>query len=171
MEGGLQPALAGAEGGAAGGADDRSALLHDAAHVVPGHAAQPVVVAIDHALVALVDGEDCHAVAERGAHHRPQRGVHARRVAAAGQHTNCTNRIICHRNHSCELMIVSCVPAPFYDIPCRHYLARNTRQTVMVRPDTHLTAPSLLPKLFDFPGDCEALLSPPAPGGAVTTSP
>src|SRR5215218_1629839 len=83
--GGPAPALALAERHRAGGADHGAAAVQDVADVVPGHRAD-AVAPVDQALVALVDGEDLRAVVERGPDHGPDGRVHARGVAAAGQH-------------------------------------------------------------------------------------
>jgi hypothetical protein len=78
-------ALALAERHRAGGADHGAAAVQDVADVIPGHWPD-VVAAVDQPLPALVDGEDLRPVVERGPDHRPDRRVHALRVAAAGQH-------------------------------------------------------------------------------------
>jgi len=83
--GGAAPALALAERHRAGGAEHRPAAVQDAADVVPGHRAD-AVAAVDQALPALVDGEDVRATVDGGADHGPDGRVHARGVAATGQH-------------------------------------------------------------------------------------
>ena len=57
-------------------ANDRAALLEDAAHIAPAHLLD-VVATFDHAQVALIDGENFCAQIERGAHHGAYSGIHA----------------------------------------------------------------------------------------------
>ena len=76
------------EVGAAEGADEGAALVQHAADVVPAELADAAaghVVALDHALVALEDGEHLGSGADRRADHRADRGVHALGVAARGE--------------------------------------------------------------------------------------
>src|SRR5690606_4748266 len=68
---------------AAGGAQDSAAALDD---VGDAARAQLDDVVVDQALVATVDARDSDAVMDGGAHHSSDGGVHARRVAAAGQY-------------------------------------------------------------------------------------
>ena len=55
------------------------------------------LASVDHPLVAFVDGIDDNTTAEHRAHHGPQRGVHAGRVAATGEDTDSLRSRACHR--------------------------------------------------------------------------
>ena len=62
--------------------------VQDAAQVGPAQAPD-AVAAVDHPLIALVDGVDGDALGQRRTGHRAQGGVHALRVAAAGEDADC----------------------------------------------------------------------------------
>ncbi len=84
VAGGAPASLPLAEVLAAEGADDGAAPVQDAAHVRPGELTD-AVAAVDHALEALVDRRDPGTPAQRGADDRADGGIHALRVAAAGE--------------------------------------------------------------------------------------
>ena len=69
---------------AAGGADDGTAPMQDAADIVPRQRADAIAT-VHHALIAFENGVDGGALMQRGADHRAYRGVHALGIAAAGQ--------------------------------------------------------------------------------------
>ena len=82
----LQAAFLGAELQAARRADHGAAPVQDAAHAVPIHGAD-AVAAVDHALVAFVDGIDFAAAIECGAHDGAHGRIHPGRVATTGQNS------------------------------------------------------------------------------------
>ena len=84
MRGGPSP-LAGPEGLAARRADHGPAQLQDPADGVPVHFADAFAT-VHHTLVALIDCIDFCPLVQCGAHHRPDRCVHALGVAAAGKY-------------------------------------------------------------------------------------
>jgi hypothetical protein len=81
--------------GRPGGSQHRAALLQDAAGRAPPQRAD-LIPAIDSALPAFVDSKDSGAPAQPTAHHGAHGCIHARRVAAAGQHTylDCCHRCL-----------------------------------------------------------------------------
>ena len=83
VRGGLSAALGFEKGQTAGGAQNGAATLDDV-----GDAARPhrFDVAFDKTLVAAVNGRHVHVFVDGGAHDRANGGVHAGRVAPAGEY-------------------------------------------------------------------------------------
>ncbi len=67
------------------GSQEGAAALDDAAHVAR---AELAYVAAHQTLVGAPDAVCAQVERERRAHHRAHRGIHARGVAAGGQHSN-----------------------------------------------------------------------------------
>ena len=84
-QGSLGAALRLVELVAAGRAQDGAATLDDVRHAAH---AELLDVVVDQPLEAAVDARDAQAVVPGGAHHGADRGVHAGRVAAAGEHAD-----------------------------------------------------------------------------------
>ena len=67
--------------------DDCAAALHDPSGIGPCELAD-LVTAVDHALIAFHDSINRDALAQRRTHHSAQRGIHTRRITAAGEDAN-----------------------------------------------------------------------------------
>ena len=105
--GSLSPSFAGAKLRAPRRADDRPTLVQDAPNGVPCHLAD-VVPAGYHSLVAFIYRVNLCTPAQGGAHDGPDCGVHARRVAAAGQYSKAFPALI----RLCHLVVSFCSPHP-----------------------------------------------------------
>ena len=92
--GGLGLALRRAELLAAGGIENGAAAVDDAADAAGIHA---VKIPVDEAGPAPADANALDAPVQSRAHHGPHRRVHARRVAAAGQHADSFHCTFCHK--------------------------------------------------------------------------
>jgi hypothetical protein len=95
VAGGALPPLPLAEVVAAGGADDRAAEMEDASDVLAVERLDRLA-AVDETLVALVDRVCRDPEMDRGAHDRPDRGVHAAGIAAAGEHGEAARSTVGH---------------------------------------------------------------------------
>ncbi|MPM77028.1 hypothetical protein SDC9_124027 [bioreactor metagenome] len=87
VAGGLQASLAGAELLAAEGPDDGATASEDRTDVVPAERPD-AVPAVDHALVALEDGEDLGSPMDGGAHDCAHGRVHTLGISAAGENSD-----------------------------------------------------------------------------------
>ena len=92
--GGLGLALRRAELLAAGGIENGAAAVDDAADAAGIHA---VKIPVDEAGPAPADADALDAPIQSRAHHGPHRRIHARCVAAAGQHADSFHCAFCHK--------------------------------------------------------------------------
>ena len=87
--GGFGAAFRAAKGMASGGFQHGSALRKNVAHAF---AVKRNKVRFDKAVVAAVDPKAFQAIETRGANHRANGGIHARRISSRGQYCNAFHR-------------------------------------------------------------------------------
>jgi hypothetical protein len=114
----------------AGGLENGPAALDDAAHV-PG--AELHDLPLDQALEPPSDPQDPHAVIGGGAHHRPDAGVHARRIPSAGHHPNAPHpasppwRLSSGSLPKSDILLILALP-PYIRTKIRPHSGRDRRQ-------------------------------------------